>query len=67
VGANILSGTYVANAAPGCYWERLTSFDGNLRSIIANDFVSSGGVQFVTIQPSDVGFFADADCGTWIR
>ncbi len=67
VGAHVTAGAYVAAAMPGCYWERVRSFDGNSASVIANDFVSSGGQVIVTISPSDVGFVADADCGTWIR
>ena len=67
VGANIVSGTYAANAAAGCYWERVTSFDGTLSAVIANDFISSAGTQIVTINPSDVGFSTDDDCGTWTR
>ena len=67
VGANILSGTYAANAAAGCYWERVTSFDGTLNSVIANDFIGSAGTQIVTISPSDAGFSTDDDCGVWTR
>ena len=67
VGAHILSGTYMAQAAAGCYWERTRSFDGKLSSIIANDFVGTAGTQYVAISSSDVGFITDADCGTWQR
>jgi hypothetical protein len=67
IGQHILSGTYTTLAAYGCYWERRTSFDGTLDSIIANDFVSSPGSQVVTIAPTDVGFYTNADCGTWIH
>jgi hypothetical protein len=67
VGAHIQSGTYATQAAYGCYWERVTSFDGTTASIIANDFVSTAGVQYVTISSTDTGFVSDADCGTWQR
>ncbi len=67
VGSNVQSGTYTTSAASGCYWERLSSFDGQSSSIIANDFVSSAGVQYVTISPTDVGFSTDDDCGTWTK
>ena len=67
VGVHIQSGTYATYAAYGCYWERNSSFDGTLDSIITNDFVGTAGPQFVTISPGDVGFSSDADCGTWQR
>jgi hypothetical protein len=67
VGSNIYSSTYSASAAGGCYWERVTSFDGTLSSIIANDFVGSAGTQYVTINPGDVGFSTDGDCGVWTK
>ena len=66
VGAHIISGTYSANAAYGCYWERVSSFDGESKSIIANNFVGTAGPQYVTISPSDVGFVTTAECGTWV-
>ena len=65
IGAHMLAGTYTTNAASGCYWARLSSFDGEGHSIIANDFVSTAGTQFVTINPGDIGFTTDAECGTW--
>ena len=67
VGTNILSGTYSTTASSGCYWERLTSFDGELASMIANDFISATGPQLVTISPTDVGFTSDVDCGVWTK
>ncbi len=67
VGQHIVAGTYSTTAASGCYWERDTSFDGSFSSIIANDFISTAGPAIVTISPSDVGFYSDADCGTWTR
>jgi len=67
VGAHITPGTYVTNAASGCYWERVRSFEGNTSAVIANDFNSSAGQVIVTITPSDGGFIADDECGTWTR
>jgi hypothetical protein len=67
VGAQIQPDTYSVNAGPGCYWERLRDFTGNLSGVIDNEFVSAGGPQLVTIAPSDVGFHSDADCGIWTR
>ncbi len=58
-------GVYQVNAGDGCYWERVSSFDGSLRSIIANDFVSGGGPQLVEVHAGDVGFYTDDDCGAW--
>ncbi|MEA3184333.1 MAG: hypothetical protein QOJ74_810, partial [Ilumatobacteraceae bacterium] len=65
VGQHILPGTYTTVAAQGCYWERDSSFEGTFEAVIANDYVSTAGSQFVTIPASDVGFYTDADCGTW--
>jgi hypothetical protein len=67
VGEHIVPGTYSTNADSGCYWERLTGFSGTLSDVIENEFVGSTSQQLVTIQPSDVGFSSDADCGTWQR
>ena len=65
VGAELTSGTYVTQSASGCYWERTSSFDGTLNSIIANDYISSAGTQYVTISASDTGFITNQACGTW--
>ncbi len=67
VGSDIQPGTYSSNVLDGCYWERATSFDGTFGSIIANDFISTGGPAFVTILPTDAAFKTDDDCGTWTR
>jgi hypothetical protein len=65
VGAHIAAGTYFTNAQSSCYWERVSSLDGGFASLIANDFISAAGPQYVTIQPSDSGFTSNANCGTW--
>jgi hypothetical protein len=67
VGSQIPAGTYRATVQSGCYWERLRDFFGRTSSVIANDFVSSAGQQYVTIQSTDVGFSAGDDCGGWSR
>jgi hypothetical protein len=67
IGSDITAGTYSASVASGCYWERNTSFSGDVSDIIANDLISSAGTAYVTISPTDVGFYADDDCGTWAR
>lgn len=67
VGDQIQPGTYQSTVNSGCYWERLRNFEGTIRSVIANDFVSAAGPRLVTISGSDVGFGSDADCGTWTR
>jgi hypothetical protein len=67
VSSQITPGTYRAAAGPGCYWERLRDFTGNISGVIANDFVSGGGTQLVTISGGDLGFHGDGDCGTWTR
>lgn len=67
MGAQIAPGTYRADTRDGCYWERLRNFEGTLRSIIANDFVSGGGRRHVEIRSGDAGFNTDEDCGSWTR
>ncbi len=67
VGVHIAPGTYSTHAAAGCYWERLSNFDGTISSVLANDYVSTGGPQLVTVSASDAGFTSDADCGVWMR
>ncbi|WP_166804928.1 hypothetical protein [Cryobacterium sp. Sr8] len=65
MGYGLSAGTYVTRAATaGCYWERLSGFDGLFDSIITNDYGS--GQRIVTISASDAGF-STSDCGSWIR
>ena len=66
VGQQIPAGQYETNASSGCYWERLRGFS-SVRDVIANDLVSGGGRQIITILSSDEGFYSDDDCGTWSR
>lgn len=67
VGTQVTPGVYRSNAAANCYWERLSSFSGNLDGIIDNDFNSGAGQVLVEIQSGDVGFRTDIECGTWTR
>lgn len=67
VGDQIAPGIYRTNASSGCYWERLRDFRGEIRSILANDFVGDAGSQLVEIRSSDVGFNTDDECGQWTR
>jgi hypothetical protein len=66
VGSQITPGTYSADAGDGCYWERRSSFEGTLTSIIDNDFLDAGPAT-VTIAASDTGFLSDVACGNWTR
>ncbi len=67
VGRQLQAGEYTTMSEAGCYWERLRGFSGELRHIIANDFVGDAGQQVVSISASDTGFYADDSCGTWTR
>ncbi len=55
VGIDIQPGIY-KGISDGCYWERLSSTDGELRSIIANDIVGSKHQFYVAIKESDFAF-----------
>jgi hypothetical protein len=65
VGAQIAAGTYRANAAAGCYWERLRDFSGTTGSVIASELVAVAGPAFVNVLPGDIGFSSHGGCGTW--
>lgn len=68
VGAQITPGTYrAANSIQGCYWQRVSSFTGGADATIASAFVTSPGVQLVTIGSTDAGFSSNVECGTWTR
>jgi hypothetical protein len=62
VGAEIGPGRYSAPGSESCYWERVRSFSGKTRVIIANNF--GGGQQVVDIKPGDAGF-SSTYCGDW--
>ncbi len=64
IGPDIPPGTYRTRTnREACYWERLTGLTGTLDDIIANEF--SDHTQVVTIEPGDLAFYTDSDCGTW--
>ena len=68
VGAQITPGTYRAeNSTQGCYWQRVSNFTGAIDATIASAFVTSPGVQLVTIASTDAGFSTNVECGTWTR
>lgn len=65
VGKDIQPGTYrTRTGSPGCYWARLSGFDGTLGEIIANDNTDYPAV--VTIATSDKGFQSQG-CGEWTQ
>lgn len=66
VGSEAAAGTWRnAPASTGCYWERLSGFSGEFKDIIVNDFVGDMSQSIVTISAGDIGFYTDAECGTW--
>lgn len=62
VGTDIVPGTYRGSGGESCYWERLSSFEGD--GITQNGLES--GAPVVTIAESDKGF-RSRDCGPWTR
>jgi hypothetical protein len=68
VGAQITPGTYRAeNSVQGCFWQRVSNFTGAIDAVLGSAFVTSPGVQLVTISSTDVGFSTNVECGTWTR
>ncbi len=61
---DIAPGTWQSSGSDTCYWERLSGFSGELKDILANDFVR--GPTIVAISPGDTGF-SSYGCGTWTR
>ncbi len=64
VGTDIQPGTYKSSGQQGCYYARLSGFDGTTDDIIANDNTDTPAI--VTIAPTDKGFQAKG-CGTWTK
>jgi len=62
VGTDIEPGTYRSTGQSGCYYVRLSGFDGSLDQILASENTDSPAV--VTIEPVDKGF-KSSRCGTW--
>ena len=66
VGVDIEAGTYASSAdGLGCYWERLSGFEGTLSEILANGVPNEGPV-IVTILPTDKGFRSQL-CAEWVK
>jgi zinc-ribbon domain len=64
VGTDIAPGTYRSSGSSGCYYARLSGFNGGFENIIANHNTDTPAV--VTIAPTDAGFESNR-CGTWMR
>lgn len=66
VGTDIAPGTYVSDNTSGhiCLWERPSGFSGESDDVIASDIAEDGQI-IVEIAPTDAGFSADEQCGTW--
>jgi len=69
VGPQIAPGTYRANAEYLCLWLRLAAFGGVQEDVVEDGLVEAraGAELTVTIDPSDAGFYGDAECGPWTR
>lgn len=65
VGKEIQPGTYRTRvSSPGCYWQRLKGFSGEMTDTLANGIES--GPMVVTIKDNDAGF-ESKKCGTWTK
>ena len=64
VGTDIEPGTYRSSGSSGCYYARLSGFNGSFENIIANENTDTPAV--VAIAPTDAGFESKR-CGTWTR
>jgi hypothetical protein len=64
VGTDIAPGTYRSSGSSGCYYVRLSGFNGSFENIIANQNTDAPAV--VAIDPTDAGFQSKR-CGTWTR
>ena len=63
VNIDIQPGTYRnSDSSPGCYWARLSGFDGEVGDIIADE--NTDEITMLTISDSDVGFESKG-CGSW--
>jgi hypothetical protein len=65
VGTDIEAGTYrTREGSSGCYYARLSGFQGGMEELISNDFTNAPSI--VTIEPTDAGF-QSRRCGTWTQ
>ncbi len=68
VGEDIVPGRYFTNPKAGCYFARLSGLGGELSDIIANEFIGFDAVQWIVeIDPADLAFSTDAECGEWSK
>lgn len=65
VGRDIAPGTWKASNTAVCGWARLSGFSGEDTDVIEEG--RDTDPQMVTIDETDIGFTADAACGTWTR
>lgn len=66
VGAEAKPGTYTTTADDHCYWARISNFDGDLNSIIANDNLAPGSRGRITVKKTDKGLELKGSC-VWVR
>jgi hypothetical protein len=69
VGHDIVAGTYQATVpagSAGCVWERASSSDGTLGSVLDSGAGDPGRPVVVTIKTTDV-VFRSHECGHWIQ
>lgn len=68
VGVDINPGRYYSAPEKGCYYERLSGFGGELSDIISNEFIGFDAAQWIVdIEPTDLAFKSDEECGTWTK
>jgi len=68
VGEDIVPGRYFTNPKAGCYFARLSGLGGESSDIIANEFIGFDAVQWIVeIDPADLAFSTDAECGEWSK
>lgn len=68
VGIDINPGRYYSAPEEGCYYERLSGFGGELSDIISNEFIGFDAAQWIVdIEPTDLAFKSDEECGTWSK
>jgi hypothetical protein len=64
VGKDVAPGLWRSSSSDYCYWERLSGFSGQLKDILANDFLA--GPTVVDIRVGDTGFNS-RNCGAWTK
>ncbi|HEX2856553.1 MAG TPA: hypothetical protein VHO26_03600 [Propionibacteriaceae bacterium] len=64
VNTDIAPGVWRAAGGSSCYWVRLSGFNADASTVLANDFGVTSPT--VSIQASDAGFYSEG-CGTWTK